>query len=176
VAQLDALAGQRARLKSASLWDRPFYFWMSLPITAVVVYGFSFTVNANLFHPPSPRPAILYVHAVLFTGWLVFLLVQSALVRTRNVKVHRKLGWFGLAVGASMPFVGVATAIAINRMHLRAGDSHHHVHQPAQPASVDAHRPRDFGLVVMREERKPWTHPSKPGVGHPPHNISLFMR
>ncbi len=123
MAQLDALAGQRARLKSASLWDRPFYFWMSLLIAAVVVYGFSFTVNANLFHPPSPRPAILYAHATLFTGWLVFLIVQSSLVRTRNVQVHRKLGWFGLAMGVAVPFVGVATAIAMGRLHLREGDT-----------------------------------------------------
>src|SRR5258707_9447137 len=101
--------------------ERSFYFWMSLLIAAVVVYGFSFTVNPNLFHPPSPRPAILYVHAVLFTGWLAFLTLQSALVRTRNVKVHRTLGWFGLALGATMPLVGVATAIVMTRMHIRAG-------------------------------------------------------
>jgi hypothetical protein len=101
--------------------ERSFYFWMSLLIAVVVVYGFSFTVNPNLFHPASPRPAILYFHAVLFTGWLAFFIMQSALVRTRNVKVHRTLGWFGLALGAAMPFVGVATAIVMTRMHVRAG-------------------------------------------------------
>jgi hypothetical protein len=123
MAQMDALAGRKVRLQRASLWDRPFYFWMALLIVAVVVYGFSFTVNANLFHPPSSRPAILYVHAALFTGWLVFLIVQSALVRARHVKVHKKLGWFGLVMGVAMPLVGVATAIAMNRLRLRAGDA-----------------------------------------------------
>jgi len=123
MAQMDALAGRKVRLQCASLWDRPFYFWMALLIVAVVVYGFSFTVNANLFHPPSARPAILYVHAALFTGWLVFLIVQSALIRTRHVKVHKKLGWFGLVMGVAMPLVGVATAIAMNRLRLRAGDA-----------------------------------------------------
>jgi len=123
MAQMDALAGRKVRLQRASLWDRPFYFWMALLIVAVVVYGFSFTVNANLFHPPSARPAILYVHAALFTGWLVFLIVQSALVRARHVKVHKKLGWFGLVMGVAMPLVGVATAIAMNRLRLRAGDA-----------------------------------------------------
>jgi hypothetical protein len=123
MAQMDALAGRKVRLQRASLWDRPFYFWMALLIVAAVVYGFSFTVNANLFHPPSARPAILYVHAALFTGWLVFLIVQSALVRARHVKVHKKLGWFGLVMGVAMPLVGVVTAIAMNRLRLRAGDA-----------------------------------------------------
>jgi hypothetical protein len=123
MAQIDALAGQKVRLQRASLWDRPFYFWMALLVAAVVVYGFSFTVNANLFHPPTARPAILYAHAALFTGWLVFLIVQSALVRTRNVKVHKKLGWFGLVLGVAMPFVGVATAIVMTRMRMRTGDA-----------------------------------------------------
>jgi len=123
MAQIDALAGQRARVGGASLWDRPFYFCMAVLIAAVVVFGFSFTVKANLIYPASPRPAVLYVHAALFTGWLVFLLVQSALVRTRNVKVHRKLGWFGLAMGVAMPIVGVTTAIVMNRMKMRAGDA-----------------------------------------------------
>src|SRR5882724_1875754 len=123
MAQIDALAGQRVRVSGASLLDRPFYFWMAVLIAAVVVFGFSFTVKANLIHPGSPRPAVLYVHAALFTGWLVFFMVQSALVRTRNVKVHRTLGWFGLAMGVAMPIVGVTTAIVMNRMKLRAGDT-----------------------------------------------------
>jgi len=40
--------------------------------------GFSFTVNANLFHPAIPRPVILYFHAAVFSSWLVFFILQSA--------------------------------------------------------------------------------------------------
>jgi hypothetical protein len=98
-----------------------FYFFMSLLIAAVVVYGFSRTVDKNLFHPDGPRPAILYLHAVVFTGWLLFYIFQSALVRTHNVRLHRKTGWFGAALGVAIPLVGVSTAIAMARFHTRQG-------------------------------------------------------
>ena len=70
------------------LLDRSFYFLMSLLIAVVVVYGFSHTINSRLIHPPSARPIILYFHAVIFTGWIAFFVVQSAMIRMRNAKLH----------------------------------------------------------------------------------------
>ena len=45
-----------------------FYFCMSLLIAAVVVYGFSHTVNDNLIHATPPRPWILWLHGAVFSG------------------------------------------------------------------------------------------------------------
>jgi len=59
---------------------------------------------------------VLYFHAVIFTGWVVFFIMQSALIRTRNVKLHRQLGWFGLALGIAIPILGIATAIAMGQV------------------------------------------------------------
>jgi hypothetical protein len=95
-----------------------FYFFMSLLIAVVVVYGFSFTVDKNLIHPALPRPLLLYIHAAVFTGWLIFFILQTALVRTRNVSVHRRIGLFGAAMGAAMVVLGVSTAIVMARFHL----------------------------------------------------------
>jgi hypothetical protein len=84
--------------KYAELFDKYFYFTMSLIIAAVVIYGFSHTINENLIHPAYPRPLVLYVHAAIFAGWVVLLFTQSALIRTRNVRLHRKLGLCALAL------------------------------------------------------------------------------
>lgn len=121
VRQVEVRAGNRLGVKRAGPFDHSFYFLMSLLAAVVVVYGFSHTVKANLIHPPSPRPTVLYFHVVIFTGWVVFFILQSTLVRTRNVKLHRQLGWFGLALGISISVVGVATAIAMMRLRLREG-------------------------------------------------------
>jgi len=94
-----------------------FYLFMSLLIVAVIVYGFSFTIDKNLIHPAVPRPWILYVHATIFTGWLAFFVEQSTLVRSRKVLWHRRLGWFGVALGTVIPIVGVSTAIAMGRFN-----------------------------------------------------------
>jgi hypothetical protein len=101
---------------------RYFYLFMALLIPAIVVYGFSFTVDRNLIHPAVPRPRILYVHAAVFSGWLVFFLLQSILVRSRRVSWHRRLGWFGAALGAVIPVLGTATAIAM--AHFNATQLH----------------------------------------------------
>jgi hypothetical protein len=127
VAQIEALAEKTAsankqlRVKRMDLLDRPFYFCMSLLMAAVVIYGFSRTVGPRLIHPSSPPPVVLYVHAILFAGWLAFFIVQSAIIRTRNVKVHRQLGWFGLGLAVAMLFVGTATAITMTRLRIREG-------------------------------------------------------
>jgi hypothetical protein len=109
-----------AAKRRGGLLEDYFYFAMALVIPAIVVFGFSFTIGKNLIHPAIPRPTILYVHAAVFSGWLVFFLLQSALVRTRNVGTHRSIGWFGAGFGALLPVVGVATAIAMGRFNIRA--------------------------------------------------------
>jgi hypothetical protein len=90
---------------------------MSLLIVVVVVYGFSFTVGKNLIHPAVPRPWILYFHAAVFSGWLVFFILQSALVRVHKVQWHRRIGWFGVAMGILIFALGTSTAIAMARFN-----------------------------------------------------------
>jgi hypothetical protein len=93
---------------------------MSLLMTAVVVSGFSLTMGARIIHPKTPPPTILYIHAFVFYGWLAFFILQSALVRTHNVRVHRTLGWFGVALGVVIPVLGISTAITMNRIKMMA--------------------------------------------------------
>jgi hypothetical protein len=98
--------------------DQYFYFFMSLLVPVIVVYGFSHTVVENLIHPAIPRPFILYVHAAVFSGWAIFFIFQSALVRTHNVRLHRMTGWFGVALGVTIPVLGVSTAITMARFRI----------------------------------------------------------
>jgi hypothetical protein len=96
-----------------------FYFFMSLLIAAVVVLGFSRTVGEKLIHPAIPRPFVLYLHAGIFAGWVVFFISQTALVRTGNVRLHRLMGWFGSVLGAAVLVLGIATAITMARFNVR---------------------------------------------------------
>jgi hypothetical protein len=90
--------------------------------------GFSHSINDNLFHPAVPRPFLLWTHAAAFSGWVAFFILQSALVRTRNVRWHRSLGWFGAALGTVMVPLGITTAIVMGRfdtyrLHLSGSDA-----------------------------------------------------
>jgi hypothetical protein len=95
-----------------------FYFFMSLLIAAVVIYGFSHTIDHNLFHAAPVRPWILYLHGAVFSGWVLFFILQSTLIRTHKVRVHRTLGWFGVALGVMIPVVGISTAFTMDRFNI----------------------------------------------------------
>lgn len=88
---------------------------MSLVLAGLVVWGFSRTVDANLFHANPPRPWLLWVHGTAFSTWIVFFILQSALVRTRKVSVHRFLGWFGAALASTMVVLGFTIAVIMAR-------------------------------------------------------------
>jgi hypothetical protein len=100
-----------------SFLQRRFYFFMSLVMALVVAYGFHFTIGTNLFHPAIRPPAILWVHAATFATWLGLFIVQTGLVTTRNVALHKRLGLAGIALGAAVFIVGVSTTVAMMRFH-----------------------------------------------------------
>lgn len=95
--------------------EKYFYVCMSLLIAAVVVYGFSHSVDNRLIHANPRRPILLWGHAILFSSWVAFYITQSLLVRIRKVELHRTLGWAGAALGASMVVVGPWVAVVMGR-------------------------------------------------------------
>ena len=95
--------------------DQYFYFSMSLLVAVVVVSGFGHTVNRNLIHATPERPWLLWVHGSVFSGWVLFFIFQSAMVRTHHVKLHRTMGWFGAGLGAVIPALGIWTALVMDR-------------------------------------------------------------
>jgi hypothetical protein len=95
---------------------------MALLIVAVVLYGFGQTFSKNLLHPPYPRPWILYVHAVVFPLWIALFVAQTALVRSRKVNLHRRLGAFAIGIGMLLPVVAIATAVIMDRLHAAHGE------------------------------------------------------
>jgi hypothetical protein len=116
-----ALANQM-KTKRANFWGQYFYFFMSLLIAATVVYGFSHTIDHNLIHASPLPPFVLYIHAIVFPGWVVFFIVQSALIRSHNVHVHRRLGWFGVALAVAVVVLGAWTSISMARFSIDQKD------------------------------------------------------
>src|SRR5438046_4617542 len=55
-------------------------------------------------------------HATTITGRVPNATVQTSLIATHRVKVHRKLGYFGVALAAAMIVVGGRTAVESARL------------------------------------------------------------
>lgn len=98
--------------------SRYFFFSMSLAMAGLVVWGFSHTIEANLFHAKPQRPLLLWMHGIAFAMWLVFFFLQSALVRVRKVSVHRFLGWFGAGLATVMVVLGFTVSIVMTRFDM----------------------------------------------------------
>ncbi len=110
------------RLRPGEFLRQYFYLCMSLLIAVVVVYGFSHTIAENLLHASPLSPFILTIDAIVFPGWVLFFILQSALVRSRNVRLHRTLGWFGLALAVGVLVIGYLTAIGMDRFFWEASN------------------------------------------------------
>jgi len=97
------------------LIDKYFYLAASLLFAAIVIAGFSRTVDQNLLHAAPPRPVLLWIHGFAFTSWIVVYIAQSMLVRTHHVAWHRLFGWFAAALGAFMVPLGLTVAVIMGR-------------------------------------------------------------
>ena len=125
------------------LIDKYFYLAASLLFAAIVIAGFSRTVDQNLLHAAPPRPALLWIHGIAFTSWIVVYIAQAMLVRTHHVAWHRLFGWFAAALAALMVPLGVTVAIVMGRFDATV------LHDP-EPAflSVPFYDMLIFGLLV----------------------------
>lgn len=109
-------------LLSPAARDRKFYIGIAIVMLFTALIGFSRTYFLGLIsgHPTTITGRIpnatVHLHAVLFTSWLLLFIVQTSLVATHRVKVHRKLGYFAIALAAAMVVVGVRTAVEAARL------------------------------------------------------------
>lgn len=98
----------RARIDT----EKAFFFSITLLISAAVFYGFVsnyLQFRADYFPFPS---LLVYIHAALFSSWMLLLLVQASLVSVGRVDWHRRLGLVGFFLLCSMPIVGALTSTA----------------------------------------------------------------
>jgi hypothetical protein len=58
----------------------------------------------------------------VFPGWVLFFILQSTLVRSHNVRLHRRLGWFGVGLAVAIVIVGAWTSISIVKFSIEQKD------------------------------------------------------
>ncbi len=73
-ARIEKEAGTTHQFKT--FLSRYFYLCMSLVLAAIVLWGFSRTVDANLLHGNPPRPLLLWVHGAAFSLWIAFFILS----------------------------------------------------------------------------------------------------
>lgn len=96
--------------------DRLFYTSMGIAIAAVTIWGFAPTFYfSRWMTAPETTPemsGLLYLHGAVFTLWIALMVVQPMLIASRNLRLHRRLGYGGAGVAAAMVLVGNLSAVA----------------------------------------------------------------
>jgi len=110
-------AGQR-RAPAGAKYDRLFYSGISIALGLTVLTGFSSSYYLRLFSgvptvtlSGGPFTTSVHVHGALFTTWMLLFIAQTALIASRRVAVHRRLGIFGAVLAAAMIVAGTRVAI-----------------------------------------------------------------
>jgi uncharacterized membrane protein YozB (DUF420 family) len=106
---------------SATAGERRFFAAMAVASLAVVVAGFAASYYAwpitRATHYPAGQPispslpAVVHLHALVFSGWVGLLVVQAGLVHRGNVRDHRRLGRAGAGLVVVMVLTGLSTAV-----------------------------------------------------------------
>jgi hypothetical protein len=120
------LTGQYGRIKDTemanrSAADRFFYVSASLLFVALTAIGFApFILRGREFgEDPIPEHTKIFViaHGVALLTWIVLFPVQSFLIASKRVKIHRTLGWFAAAVAGIVVTLGICVALTSVRDH-----------------------------------------------------------
>ena len=77
----------------------------------VVFAGFARTFFLNPFFARLSLPRLYVFHGIVFSSWIVLLVIQAALISSRKVRVHRLLGYAAIALVLLMIMVGLTMAV-----------------------------------------------------------------
>ena len=117
-----ATLGRSEAVHAATRYDRVFYGGMGVLLAAIAVAGFAPTFYLRSWFGAPPTVAgtteltpLAQFHGAVYTSWMVLFTVQTSLIASRRVKVHRRLGIAGAVLAAIMIVVGYMTATAAAR-------------------------------------------------------------
>ena len=98
--------------------DRRFYLGMAIASAILIFVGFSRTYYLKSHFPLSPALSVLvHVHGFVFTCWMLYFLLQTALIAVRRPALHRTLGISGAALAGLMVVMGLLVSFTGVRLH-----------------------------------------------------------
>jgi hypothetical protein len=99
---------------------RQAYFAIALLVAGIVAWGFWKTYYSQAF-ARTDLPAIVHVHAVVFSIWVLVLVAQAAVVVAGNVRLHKRLGAAVMLYGALVFAVGLLVSVGAPVVRVRSG-------------------------------------------------------
>ena len=152
-------AAKHAPTRTRARGERVFFLSATFGFLALVVWTFARTYFLKFLYGTPPLSALLHVHAIVMSGWVVLLALQSTLVAVGCVRWHRRIGVFGAGWAALLVAVGSVTTIHAALREVRG----HTVQAAGQVVvtSLDLGQMTLFGVFVaiaIWQRRRPAVH------------------
>lgn len=92
--------------------ERRFFSALAIFIAVAIALGFARTYFLRpLFLPASLTP-LVHLHGLVFTLWVILLVVQTQLVAAGRTNIHRRLGMVGVVIAVLMEVFGLLVPLA----------------------------------------------------------------
>ena len=102
-----APAAARPRIATAPRVRSRFHVWLGLWMFAIVVIGFWPTYFSPLLRGTLAIPTVVHAHALVFLGWMGLLMAQVIVAARGNIRLHRRIGRWGIAYGCVVIVIGL---------------------------------------------------------------------
>lgn len=125
-----------------------FFVMMAITFIVLSISGFG-PALVNTASRIAPLTIAVGAHAAIFSAWLLLFLAQSCLVATGRFGLHRRLGYAGVLLAATMVGTGFFTSIS---MAQRGYDLSGDLHAATDPLFVLVFQLGDlvvFGVLVI---------------------------
>jgi hypothetical protein len=91
--------------------DRSLFLAAAVGFPLLVLIGYFRSYYFSAFFDARPiANSLVHLHGIVMTLWVVYFSAQIALIRSKNVKLHMKMGMAGIALAALVIVIGLATA------------------------------------------------------------------
>ncbi len=92
--------------------DRGLFLAAAVGFPLLVLAGYFKSYYFSSFFDVKPvANALVHLHGIVMSAWVVYFVAQVALIRSKNIKLHMTMGMAGIALALIVIVVGMATAV-----------------------------------------------------------------
>lgn len=92
--------------------DRRLYAAVAIVFPIIVLIGFGPTYYLKFAFGNPPLPSLLvHAHGIFMSMWIALFITQVYLISSKRIKLHQRLGIFGVVLGCMIVIAGAMTGI-----------------------------------------------------------------
>ena len=93
-------------------FDRGLFRAAAILFPVIILIGFAPTYYLRAAFTTEALPSsLVHLHGLLMSAWVGLFVTQVYFISSRRIRVHQRLGWWGIALAAGIVAIGLVTAL-----------------------------------------------------------------